>query len=106
MAIKEKTTRELLSLKKLAVNKPANDIGSGYEPRERYRAYYFDLLKKKGDYFVVTDVNAEKSLRSQASKQKALRGIDFRVEKTNKIINGQTFKRKTLVVVHGGRITR
>lgn len=83
----------------------SEDIEHGqmnYNKKKRH-VYPFAVLKKKGDYFIITDLDAEASLRSQASKQRAKRKIDITVEKTS-TVNGKKRPDVVLLAVHCGKI--
>lgn len=70
-------------------------VGSGFKPKNRNQ-YPFDKLKKKGDFFLWPDREADHALRQQAYRRKGSTGIDFRVARDPKGIR----------VFHNGRVRK
>ena len=82
-------------------------FGSGFKPKPRNN-YPFDVLKKKGDYFVWPDREDDHTLRQQALRRKRSTGIDYRVTRAgSKIAAAMKIDNPNGVIVyHNGRVSK
>ena len=85
----------------MAKTKPREpDITTGDRARPQKRwTYPFETLQKKNDWFGVSDMKRENSVRAQASKNMKARGVRYRVQRVAKGEEPYRLKADGVVVI-------